>query len=64
MIRREIVFLTIVFLKRAQPDYNGVESAIGQVKHRVKRERLSRVLKGQEVDIAELIEIGFQKLKE
>ena len=46
-------------LYRYSPDYNGVESVISQVKHWVKRERLSRVLKGQAVDIAELIEIGF-----
>ena len=45
------------------PQFNGVESVIGQCKHWVKRERLNRILKGRQVDIAEIIEDSFGRLK-
>ena len=44
------------------PDYNGVEGVINMVKHQVKRLRLDHVLKGQEVDLALLIEEGFHRI--
>ena len=37
---------------------------ISQAKHWLKRLRLSRILKGQEVDLAELVEESFEKVNE
>ena len=37
---------------------------IGQVKHWLKSLRLDRILKGQEIDLAELIEESFLRVNE
>ena len=44
------------------PDYNGIEGVINMVKHQVKRLRLNKILMGNEVDLAVLIEEGFHRI--
>ena len=37
---------------------------INMIKHHIKRMRLSKVLKGEEVDFSELIELAFENVND
>ena len=60
----EAACFNLLVLCLDSPDYNGIESVVNLIKHQVKRMRLSKVLKGEEVDFSELVELAVEKVNE